>query len=65
MALHSATIPRRSLDKQFKAARSRHLSVIADPFGNSLTILDLTRGRYVTDSDGNVTGVSVANEAST
>jgi predicted enzyme related to lactoylglutathione lyase len=41
------------------------VAVIADPFGNPLTILDLTRGRYLTDADGNVTGVAAANEAST
>jgi predicted enzyme related to lactoylglutathione lyase len=41
------------------------VAVIADPFGNPLTILDLTRGRYLTDSDGNVTGVAAADEAST
>jgi predicted enzyme related to lactoylglutathione lyase len=33
------------------------VAVVADPFGNPLTILDLTKGRYVTDPDGNVTGV--------
>jgi predicted enzyme related to lactoylglutathione lyase len=32
--------------------------VVADPFGNPLTIVDLSRGRYVTDADGNVTGVA-------
>jgi predicted enzyme related to lactoylglutathione lyase len=40
------------------------VAVIADPFGNPLTILDLTKGRYLTDADGNVTGVACANEAS-
>jgi predicted enzyme related to lactoylglutathione lyase len=35
------------------------LAVVADPFGNRLTFLDLSRGRYVTDPDGNVTGVAV------
>jgi predicted enzyme related to lactoylglutathione lyase len=34
------------------------VAVVADPFGNPLTILDLTRGRYRTDTDGNVTGVA-------
>ena len=34
------------------------LAVVADPFGNPLTILDLSKGRYVTDPDGNVTGVA-------
>ena len=33
------------------------VAVIADPFGNRLTILDLSHGRYVTDPDGTVTGV--------
>jgi predicted enzyme related to lactoylglutathione lyase len=40
------------------------VAVIADPFGNPLTILDLTKGRYLTDADGNVTGVAAADEAS-
>ncbi len=40
------------------------VAVVADPFGNRLTILDLTRGRYLTDADGNVTGVAAADEAS-
>lgn len=34
------------------------VAVVADPFGNPLTILDLTKGLYVTDADGNVTGVA-------
>jgi catechol 2,3-dioxygenase-like lactoylglutathione lyase family enzyme len=33
------------------------VAVVADPFGNPLTILDLTKGRYATDADANVTGV--------
>lgn len=41
------------------------VAVVADPFGNPLTILDLTKGRYRTDPDGNVTGVAAADEAST
>jgi predicted enzyme related to lactoylglutathione lyase len=41
------------------------VAVIADPFGNPLTILDLTRGRYLTDADGNVTGVAGPDGAST
>ena len=41
------------------------VAVVADPFGNPLTIVDLTKGRYLTDADGNVTGVAAANEAST
>jgi predicted enzyme related to lactoylglutathione lyase len=32
-------------------------AVVADPFGNPLTILDLSKGRYLTDADGNVTGI--------
>ena len=36
------------------------LAVVADPFGNPLTFLDLSRGRYRTDPDGNVTGVAGA-----
>jgi predicted enzyme related to lactoylglutathione lyase len=34
------------------------VAVVSDPFGNPLTILDLTKGRYVTGADGNVTGVA-------
>lgn len=33
------------------------MAVIQDPFGNSLTLVDLTKGLYQTDSDGIVTGV--------
>ena len=36
------------------------LAVAADPFGNPLTFLDLSKGRYVTDPHGNVTGVAGA-----
>jgi catechol 2,3-dioxygenase-like lactoylglutathione lyase family enzyme len=36
------------------------LAVVADPFGNPLTFLDLSRGRYRTDPDGNVIGVAGA-----
>jgi predicted enzyme related to lactoylglutathione lyase len=32
--------------------------VVADPFGNSLVLLDLSKGRYQTDADGTVTGVA-------
>jgi len=31
--------------------------VVADPFGNVLVLVDLTKGRYLTDPGGNVTGV--------
>jgi catechol 2,3-dioxygenase-like lactoylglutathione lyase family enzyme len=34
------------------------VAVVADPFENPLTILDLTKGRYRTDADANVTGVA-------
>ena len=30
---------------------------VADPFGTVLTLLDLSKGRYQTDADGQVTGV--------
>jgi catechol 2,3-dioxygenase-like lactoylglutathione lyase family enzyme len=33
------------------------VAVVADPFGNRLTLLDLSKGRYLTDGDGTVTGV--------
>ena len=33
------------------------VAVVADPFGNELTLVDLTKGRFETDSAGNVTGV--------
>jgi catechol 2,3-dioxygenase-like lactoylglutathione lyase family enzyme len=32
------------------------LAVVADPFGNSLVLLDLSKGRYTTDDRGHVTG---------
>lgn len=35
-----------------------HLAVVADPFGNVLVLVDLTKGRYTTDADGTVTGVA-------
>ena len=34
------------------------VAVVADPFGNALVLLDLSRGRYVTDSTGQVTAVA-------
>jgi predicted enzyme related to lactoylglutathione lyase len=34
------------------------VAVVADPFGNTLVLLDLSKGRYVTDSAGKVTGVA-------
>ena len=33
------------------------LAVVADPFGNVLVLLELSKGRYATDADGRVTGV--------
>jgi predicted enzyme related to lactoylglutathione lyase len=33
------------------------LAVVEDPFGNSLVVLDSTKGAYRTDEAGNVTGV--------
>jgi len=30
---------------------------VSDPFGNVLTLVDLSKGRYVTDVDGRVAGV--------
>ena len=34
------------------------VAVVADPFGNALVLIDLSKGRYVTDVAGNVTGVA-------
>lgn len=34
------------------------VAVVADPFGNRLVLVELSRGRYLTDPDGRVTGVS-------
>lgn len=34
------------------------VAVVADPFGNTLVLLDLSKGRYVTDGAGQVTGVA-------
>lgn len=33
------------------------VAVVADPFGNTLVLLDLPKGHYVTDTTGSVTGV--------
>lgn len=33
------------------------LAVVADPFGNELVLIDLSKGTYVTDASGAVTGV--------
>jgi predicted enzyme related to lactoylglutathione lyase len=32
-------------------------AVVADPFGNPLVLIDLSKGRYRTDADKNITGV--------
>jgi predicted enzyme related to lactoylglutathione lyase len=34
------------------------LAVVADPFGNRLVLLDLSRGRYLTDAGHEVVGVA-------
>ena len=36
------------------------VAVVADPFGNTLVLLDLSKGRYVTDATGHVTAVAPA-----
>lgn len=33
------------------------VAVVSDPFGNTLVLLDLSKGQYATDAFGNVTGV--------
>ena len=33
------------------------VAVVEDPFGNALTLVDLSAGRYATDAAGDVTGV--------
>ena len=33
------------------------VAVVADPFGNTLVLLDLSKGHYATDGTGTVTGV--------
>jgi len=38
------------------------LTVVADPFGNALVLLDLSKGHYVTNDTGNVTGVNPEEE---
>ncbi|MGH9211308.1 MAG: VOC family protein [Acidimicrobiales bacterium] len=34
------------------------VAVVADPFDNVLVLVDLSKGRYMTDDDGNVTSVA-------
>jgi predicted enzyme related to lactoylglutathione lyase len=33
------------------------VAVVSDPFGNELTLVDLSKGTYQTDAQGNVTGI--------
>lgn len=47
----------RVVEAPFEIAIGR-CCVVADPFGNPLVLLDSSKGRLVTDADGNVTGVS-------
>ena len=39
-----------------------HLTVVADPFGNALVLLDLSKGHYATNDTGNGTGVNPEEE---
>jgi predicted enzyme related to lactoylglutathione lyase len=34
------------------------VAVVGDPFGNSLVLVDLSKGRYLTDNNGTVTGLT-------
>jgi hypothetical protein len=36
------------------------VAIVADPFGNVLVLIDLSKGRYVTDQAGRVSGVDPA-----
>jgi predicted enzyme related to lactoylglutathione lyase len=36
------------------------VAIAADPFGNALVLVDLSKGRYATGADGQVTGVTRA-----
>lgn len=40
------------------------VAVVADPFGNVLVLVDLSKGRYVTDETGRVAGVTPGAEPS-
>jgi len=46
----------RTLDGPFEIPVGRVMKV-ADPFGNQLLLIDLSKGKYVTDHTGRVTGV--------
>jgi predicted enzyme related to lactoylglutathione lyase len=39
------------------------LAVVIDPFGNPLVLVDLSKGRYVTDGSGGVVGVRAPDDA--
>ena len=39
------------------------VAVVADPFGNVLVLLDMSKGHYTTDESGNVTGVAASTDA--
>lgn len=39
------------------------LAIVADPFGNSLILLDLSHGRYAVDDTGQVTGLEATHIA--
>ncbi|TMR37306.1 VOC family protein [Nonomuraea zeae] len=41
------------------------VAVVTDPFGNELVLVDLSKGRYVTDPAGTVTGVARDDEGTT
>jgi predicted enzyme related to lactoylglutathione lyase len=38
------------------------VAVVTDPFGNDLVLVDLSRGVYTVDDEGNVTGVRDASQ---
>ena len=38
------------------------VAVVRDPFDNVLVLLDLSKGRYVTDADGRVVGVDASRQ---
>ena len=39
------------------------VAVAADPFGNALVLVELSKGRYVTDGEHRVTGVTASDNA--
>jgi predicted enzyme related to lactoylglutathione lyase len=49
----------RMLDGPFDIPVGR-VAIVADPFGNVLVLIDLSKGRYVTDQAGRVSGVDPA-----